>query len=77
VKNQLVVDRNRIALKIMEENGITVIDLYGLMEPEPEKYNVSKGDVHYNKGGYERLAERISNEILKLIEKWNQGIINF
>jgi len=63
LRNQVVMDRNRIACKIMEENDITVIDLYGLMEPELEKYSSSKGDVHYNKEGYERLAERISNEI--------------
>ncbi len=69
VKNQVVIDRNRIARKIMDENGITVIDLYSLMEPELEKYSGSKGNVHYNNEGYERLAERISNEILKLIVK--------
>lgn len=69
IKNQVVMDRNRIARKIMEENNIPVIDLYGLMEPELEKYSGSKGDVHYNKEGYERLAEKISVEILKLIGK--------
>jgi len=69
VKNQVVIDRNRIARKIMEENNIPIIDLYGLMEPELGKYSVSKGDVHYNKEGYDRLAERINNEIIKLIKK--------
>jgi len=69
VKNQVVIDRNRIARKIMDKNGITVIDLYGLMEPELEKYSGSKGNVHYNKEGHDRLAERISNEILKRIWK--------
>ena len=67
--SQVVIDRNRIALEIMRENNIPVIDLYGLMEPELEKYSSSKGDVHYNKEGYERLAEKISNEILKYIGK--------
>lgn len=69
VKNQIVLDRNRIARKIMEENNIPVIDLYGLMEPELEKYSISKGDVHYSKEGYDRLGERISSEILKYIAK--------
>jgi hypothetical protein len=69
VKNQVVIDRNRIARKIMEENNIPVIDLYGLMEPELEKYSGSKGNVHYNNEGYERLAEGISSEILKRIKK--------
>lgn len=69
VKNQVVIDRNRIASIIMEENGIPVLDLYGLVEPELEKYSSSKGDVHYNNKGYEILAEQISIEILKLIKK--------
>jgi hypothetical protein len=69
VKNQVVNDRNRIAREIMEENNIPVIDLYGLMEPELEKYSASKGNVHYNNEGYERLAKQISIEILKQIQQ--------
>lgn len=69
VRNQVVIDRNRIARKIMQENGIQVIDLYGLMEPDLEKYNSSKGDLHYNEEGYKKMAEQISDEILKQIEK--------
>ncbi len=68
-RNQVVLERNRIARKVMAENSIPVIDLYGLMEPEIEKYSASKGNVHYNKDGYERLADRISGEILKLLAK--------
>src|SRR5690606_21120076 len=64
--NQVVIDRNRVAREIMEENGIPVIDLYGVVEPELERYSSSKGDVHYNKEGYDLLAERISKEILRL-----------
>jgi len=63
VKNEVVLERNRIARKIMEENNIPVIDLYGLMEPEIEKYSASKGNVHYNQEGYERLANRIAERI--------------
>ncbi len=66
-KNQLVIERNRIARKIMEENNIPVIDLYGLMEPELEKYSASKGNVHYKSEGYERLGKRISEEIKILL----------
>lgn len=67
--NQIVIDRNRVAREIMEENGIPVIDLYGVVEPELERYSSSKGDVHYNKDGYDILAQRISEEILKLTAK--------
>lgn len=45
VRNQVVIDRNRIARKVMEESGIQVIDLYDSMEPDMEKYNSSKGDL--------------------------------
>ncbi|HBL78388.1 MAG TPA: hypothetical protein DD458_24450 [Prolixibacteraceae bacterium] len=67
-RNTIVMERNSIALKVMKENGIQVIDLYGLMEPELEKYNSSKGDLHYKREGYELMADHISREILKLIE---------
>jgi len=66
-KNNVVLERNRIARKIMTENNIPIIDLYGLMEPEIEKYSASKGNVHYNKEGYERISNCISTEILKLL----------
>ena len=69
VNNQVVIDRNRIAREIMNDNKIPVIDLYELMEPDLEKYSISKGDLHFNKEGYEQLAKRISNEILLLLEK--------
>jgi hypothetical protein len=36
------------------------------MEPEIGKYSASKGNVHYNKEGYERLATRITEEIAKI-----------
>jgi hypothetical protein len=68
-RNQIVTERNAVALKVMKENGIEVIDLYGLMEPELEKYSSSKGDLHYKKEGYEMMAQKIGGEILKLITK--------
>lgn len=68
-RNQIVKERNAVAMKVMKEYNIHVIDLYGLMEPEIEKYSSSKGDLHYRKEGYEIIAQRISNEILNLIAK--------
>ena len=65
----MVLERNRIAMKIMEENNIPVIDLYGLMEPELEKYNASKGNVHYKHEGYQKIADFISGEIKKMFLK--------
>ena len=57
-RNKIVMERNKIAMNIMLENNIPVIDLYGLIEPEIEKYSAFKGDVHYNKEGYEKIASR-------------------
>lgn len=68
-RNKVVMERNSIALKVMKEYNIQVIDLYGLMEPELEKYSSSKGDLHYRKEGYEMMAQKIGDEILKLIAK--------
>lgn len=42
IKNQVVIDRNQIGRKIMKENSIPVIDLYGLMEPDLENTAVQK-----------------------------------
>lgn len=67
-RNQVVIERNRIARKIMEENNIPVIDLYELMEPEIEKYSIVKGNVHYNKEGYKRLATRIAEVITDILK---------
>jgi len=68
-KNQVVLDRNEIARKIMGENNIPVIDLYSLMEPELESFSHSKGDVHYNEKGYKMMAELISKKINSIIVK--------
>ncbi|MBD0777803.1 SGNH/GDSL hydrolase family protein [Maribacter sp. ANRC-HE7] len=66
-KNGIILERNSIARRIMAGNGIQVIDLYGLMEPELEKYSASKGDVHYKEEGYEKLAGYISGIIGALL----------
>jgi hypothetical protein len=65
-RNQNLLNRNRVARKIMKEHNIPVIDLYGLVEPELEKYSKSKGDVHYNEKGIELMSAYISNELVKL-----------
>lgn len=67
-RNGIILERNMIARQVMAENGIQVIDLYELMVTELEKYSVSKGDVHYKQEGYERLAEKISGVIGRLLE---------
>jgi hypothetical protein len=68
VRNKTVMERNEVAREIMAQNGIRVIDLYGLMEPELDKYVASKGDLHYKGAGYQLMADLISREILNLIK---------
>ncbi|MGV8092718.1 MAG: SGNH/GDSL hydrolase family protein [Mangrovibacterium sp.] len=68
VRNKTVMERNEVAREIMTKNGIPVIDLYGLMEPELDKYVASKGDLHYKGAGYQLMADLISREILNLIK---------
>lgn len=69
VRNEVILQRNRIARRIMQENGIQIIDLYELMESELENLNVSKGNLHYKKEGYDRMAGLISKEVLMLLER--------
>ena len=40
--------------------------LYGLVEPELEKYSKSIGDVHYNQSGIELMSAHISKELVIL-----------
>ncbi|WP_297088297.1 SGNH/GDSL hydrolase family protein [uncultured Draconibacterium sp.] len=69
VRNKVVLERNEVALEIMAENGIQVIDLYGLVEPELDKYVIRKGDLHYKKEGYDLMAEKISKQIISLLKQ--------
>jgi lysophospholipase L1-like esterase len=65
--NPVVLERNRIAMKVMSDYDIPVIDLYVLVEPKLEKYSIRKGDLHYKKEGYELMAGKISSKILELM----------
>lgn len=69
VRNKTVMERNEVAREVMARNGIRVIDLYGLMEPALDTYVAKKGDLHYKNEGYGLMAEKIGDEILKLITK--------
>jgi lysophospholipase L1-like esterase len=55
---------NEVALKVMQENGILVDDLFALVEPNVEKYQLPK-DVHYKPAGYKALAQQVAGMIEK------------
>lgn len=71
-ENPLINDRhfddenayNRIATRIMEENGIPINDLHAWMLPRFEEFQVPD-DLHYQPDGSEHLADKVAEEIAK------------
>ncbi len=51
------------ALRVMKEHKIQINDLHALMAPELNKYAVAADDVHYTKGGYEKLGTQVADSI--------------
>ena len=60
-KNPLVVERNKIAAKVMWENGIEVNDLYGLAAGKPELRSLD--GFHYGAKGRAVQAEAVAKAI--------------
>ena len=58
---------NKIAKKIMEDNGIQINDLYSYAIKNIENIQISK-DVHFTSDGSEYLADKVSVEILKALK---------
>lgn len=50
---------NKVALKVMKENGILVNDIYKTSKQIHKKYKSADGDVHYTEEGYKLLSEKI------------------
>ncbi|MEW6355854.1 MAG: SGNH/GDSL hydrolase family protein [Planctomycetota bacterium] len=67
-RNGVVLARNTIAAKIMEENNIPINDLYTLVLDDLDALTASKGNVHYNEKGKERQAEAVVNAIILLMK---------
>jgi lysophospholipase L1-like esterase len=57
-----LVERNKIAAKIMQQHHIPIDDLYTWMLPDLDKYQ-NKQDVHFNAPGYARLSDRVARVI--------------
>ena len=57
-----VVEKNRIAARVMQKNGAVIDDLYGWMLPDLAKFQNPK-DVHFSGAGYDRLAQRVARVI--------------
>lgn len=52
----------------MAEYDIPVIDLYNVVKPELETLSIGKGNVHYKKEGYERMAEQTGSKISEMLK---------
>ncbi len=57
---------NKVALKIMKKNDILINDLYGYVLPRMEALQ-RPNNVHFTRQGSEHLAEKVANEISKLL----------
>ena len=59
---------NKIAVKIMKENGIMVDDLNVISKDIHTKFGVGDDDVHFQKEGYKMLAQSVSESIKKALQ---------
>lgn len=59
---------NAIALRVMEENGVEVDDLYAFAKPRLAEIQ-QPANVHFTTGGSEALAKRVAASILRALER--------
>jgi len=57
-----ITERNKIAVKVMQENGVAMDDLYSVALPVQEKVG-RPNDVHFQPEGYELLAKAVAASI--------------
>jgi len=64
--NPLIVERNQIGTKIMQENQIPISDFYGILVA---KLDLAAGDrFHWTKPAYELLAREAAGRIAQALE---------
>lgn len=63
---------NRIAAKVMADNGIAVDDLWGFTKPKLEEIQ-KDGDVHFSAEGSAYLGTEVARVILEALEKQKSG----
>ena len=57
-----VVDFNRVAKKVMEENGVAINDLYALALPQLKEWQLP-ANVHFKPEGSKRMGEEVAAKI--------------
>ena len=72
-----IVEKNKIAARVMQKHHVIIDDLYAWMLPDLAKFQNPK-DVHFTGPGYERLAQRVARVIetaLPAVAKVNSATV--
>jgi len=68
-RNGTVLARNKAAGQVMEEMGIPINDIYGLMVGDLEQLTASKGNVHYGEKGKAMQAQAVADAVTAQLGK--------
>lgn len=60
--SEAIVEKNRLAARVMQEHGVAMDDLFTFITPDLAKVQNPK-DVHFNAEGYERLGGQVAASI--------------
>ena len=64
-------EKNAIAAKVMQANGVEIDDLYTFILPHLSETQNSK-DVHFNSKGYNMLGQQVAKHLAGTLEKRDQ-----
>lgn len=64
-------ERNKLAVQLMQENGVAIDDLYAAILPDREKVG-RENDVHFAPEGYAILAKAVADSIASQLPKKEQ-----
>lgn len=56
------------ALEVMKRHNVQINDLYATVKPELEKLSPAPDNVHFNGGGSQRLAAKVSKAIIQALD---------
>jgi len=64
---QAIVDRNKIAARVMRRHGVAIDDLFAFITPHLAKVQ-NTGDVHFNAAGYDLLGGKVTEEVERALK---------
>lgn len=74
VKSPIIIDSKtekafrQAALQVMKKHNIPINDLYKVIHAKRNTYSLGDNNVHYNSDGYKLLAEKVVDEIRKILK---------